>query len=53
MNRRDFFMKGVGSFAIPLIITQIGCDNNPTNSEQNNNDDNSNDDNCTCIIVRR
>ena len=42
MDRREFFIKGAGLFALPLVITQIGCDETPTNSEMNDDDTNDN-----------
>ncbi len=41
MNRRDFIVKLPALFALPFIISQIGCDNstNPTSSDNGNDED--------------
>ena len=45
MNRREFIVKAPGLLALPLIIQQIGCDQqvNNSNSSDNGDEDNSSD----------
>lgn len=41
MNRRDFVVKLPALFALPLVISQIGCDS--TTQSESTDDDNMND----------
>lgn len=42
MNRREFIVKSPGLLALPLIIQQIGCDQQITNSNSSDNGDEDN-----------